>query len=50
MPFRSIFIAIFAGTSLILAAVIFHGARPESDLAHGSAEFVRATGKCGVGA
>ena len=46
MPFRSIFIAIFVGTSLILAAVIFHAARPESDLAHGSAEFVRATGKC----
>lgn len=50
MAFRSVFISIFIGTALIVAALVLNRARP--DLASGGygrergAQFVRATGKC----
>ena len=46
MDFKSVFIAIFFGTALIVAATIFNSHRPASDLQHPTAAHVRATGKC----
>ncbi len=46
MQFRSVFIAVFIGVSLILAALLINRARPSSETAQPSAAFVRATGKC----
>ena len=46
MQFRSVFIAVFIGVSLILSAVLINRARPASETAQPSAAFVRATGKC----
>ena len=46
MKFKSVFIAIFVSTSLILAALLIQSKRPMVDLAQPSADFVRATGKC----
>ena len=46
VQFRSVFIAVFIGTSLLLAAVLVNRARPAVETAHPSADFVRATGRC----
>ena len=46
MQFRSVFVAVFIGTSLIVAALLVNRARPASDTNQPSAAFVRATGKC----
>ena len=43
MSFRTTFIAVFLGGSLLLAAVLVNRARPESDLAHPSADRIRGT-------
>ncbi len=46
MQFRNVFIAIFIGSSLILAAVLVNRARPRVETSQPSADFVRATGRC----
>ncbi|MFQ5744548.1 MAG: multiheme c-type cytochrome [Acidobacteriota bacterium] len=46
MSFRSVFISIFIGTSLILAAFILHQRRPPQEADQPSPQFVQATGKC----
>ena len=42
MQFRSVFIALFIGTSLIVAALLINRARPSHETAQPSAAFVRA--------
>ncbi len=44
--FASVFVAIFLGTALIVAAMLIHSKRPATDLQQPSASFVKATGKC----
>ena len=46
MSFKSVFIAVFLGTSLIVIALIFNPNRPATDTNQPSPDFVRATGKC----
>ena len=46
MSFKSIFIAVFLGTALIVVALIFNANRPATDTSQPSPDFVRATGKC----
>ncbi len=46
MSFKSIFIAVFLGTALIVTALIFNANRPATDTSQPSPDFVRATGKC----
>jgi hypothetical protein len=46
MSFRGVFIAIFLGTSLVVAAFVLQVRRPGVELAQPSAAFVRASGKC----
>ena len=46
MSFKSVFIAVFLGTSLIVIALIFNANRPATDTNQPSPDFVRATGKC----
>ena len=46
MMFKSIFISVFLGTALIVAALIFNAKRPAQETEQPKAEFVRATGKC----
>ncbi|MDE0466952.1 MAG: multiheme c-type cytochrome [Candidatus Poribacteria bacterium] len=46
MSFKSVFIAVFLGTSLIVIALIFNANRPTTDTSQPSSDFVRATGKC----
>ena len=46
MQFRNVFIAVFIGTSLILAAVLINRGRPAVETAQPSADFVRASGRC----
>ena len=46
MSFRSVFIAVFLGSALILGAFLVHRARPERELAQPTGAHVRATGKC----
>ena len=46
MTFKSVFIAIFIGSSLIIAALIFNAKRPAQETEQPKAEFVRSTGKC----
>ena len=46
MSFRSVFIAIFIGTSLILAALIVNQQRPPGDTSRSSPQHIKATGKC----
>lgn len=46
MSFKSIFISVFLGTSLIVVALIFNTKRPTTETSQPSADFVRATGKC----
>ena len=44
--FKSVFIAVFIGTALIVVALLFNTYRPQRDTEQPQAEFVRATGKC----
>ncbi len=46
MSFKSIFISIFVGTSLVLAALIINSRRPSVETSQPTPEFIRATGKC----
>src|SRR5215469_15782872 len=46
MSFRGVFIAIFLGTALVLAAFMINSRRPRQDTSQPTAEFIRATGKC----
>ena len=46
MSFKSIFISVFLGSALIVAALIFNAKRPAQETEQPRAEFVRATGKC----
>ena len=46
MPFRSIFIAIVVGSSLILAALIVNRARPARETGQELPAFTQATGRC----
>ncbi len=48
MSFKSVFIAVFIGTSLIVAALILHRARPSKPTDQPSPQFVRAEGKCAM--
>ena len=44
--FKSVFIAVFLGSALIIAALIFNAKRPTQETEQPKAEFVRSTGKC----
>ena len=46
MSFKSIFISVLLGASLIVAALILNVKRPPTDTSQPSPDFVRATGKC----
>ena len=46
MPFRSIFISVVIGSSLILAALIVNRARPARETNQSAAAFVQASGRC----
>ncbi len=46
MAFRSVFIAVFLGTALIVAALVLNAERPDVETAQPDAALVRATGKC----
>ena len=46
MSFKSVFISVFLGTSLIVVALIFNANRPTTGTSQPSPDFVRATGKC----
>ena len=46
MSFRSVFIAIFIGTAMMLAALVVNTLRPAAELTGPTPEFVRATGRC----
>ncbi len=44
--FRSVFIAVFLGTALLLSAIVINSKRPVVERLQPSAQFVEATGKC----
>ena len=44
--FKSVFIAVFIGTALVVVALLFNMRRPQHETQQPSAEHVRATGKC----
>jgi hypothetical protein len=44
--FRAVFIAVFVGTALVVAAFLVNQARPDLDTAYETADLVRATGEC----
>ncbi len=46
MTFKAVFISIFIGTSMIVAALMINAKRPPGDTWGPTVEFVRATGKC----
>ena len=46
MLFRNVFIAIFIGAALVVAALLVNHQRPTIEVQQPSAEFVRASGKC----
>lgn len=46
MSFRGVFITVFLGTALIVAAFMINAGRPRSDVHYPSGALVRATGKC----
>ena len=46
MSFRGVFIAVFLGTAMIVAAFLISRARPREETAQPTAALVRATGKC----
>jgi hypothetical protein len=46
MTFKSVFIAVFLGTALIVAALLINSRRPSAERGQPSAALVEATGKC----
>ncbi len=46
MTFRNVFIAVFIGTALIVAAMLINKARPIIETTQPTPEYVRASGKC----
>ncbi len=46
MSFKQVFIAVFLGTALIVAALLVNARRPANERGQPTAELVRATGKC----
>ncbi|MCH9024968.1 MAG: nitrate reductase [candidate division Zixibacteria bacterium] len=46
MTFRNVFIAVFIGTALIVAAMLINKARPIIETTQPAPEYVRASGKC----
>ncbi len=44
--FRAVFVAVFIGTALVVAAVLVNGRRPAVETEQASADLVRATGAC----
>ena len=44
--FLALFIAVFIGTALIIAAIVLHKARPSEEVRQPSAQMIKATGKC----
>jgi hypothetical protein len=46
MSFRSVFVAVVVGFSLILSAFLINRARPRVETSQPTADFVRASGKC----
>ena len=46
MTFKAVFVSIFIGTSLIVAALVINAKRPAGDTSGPTPELVRATGKC----
>src|SRR5262245_26585051 len=46
MSFRGVFITVFLGTALVVAAFMINHRRPRQDVTEASAALVRATGKC----
>jgi hypothetical protein len=46
MSFRGVFLAIFLGTALVVAAFLINARRPRSEVARPTAALVRASGKC----
>jgi hypothetical protein len=46
MSFKHVFIAIFLGTALIVAAILLNAKRPVGERGQPTAELVRASGKC----
>lgn len=46
MTFKHVFIAVFLGTALVVAALLVNRARPHRETSQPTADFVRAAGKC----
>src|SRR5262245_23873269 len=46
MSFRGVFIAVFCGTALIVAAFMLNARRPRVEVVKPTAALIRATGKC----
>ncbi|MFQ5514883.1 MAG: ammonia-forming cytochrome c nitrite reductase subunit c552 [Myxococcota bacterium] len=46
MTFKSVFIAIFMGTALVVAALLVNRMRPAIEVAQPTPDLIRATGKC----
>jgi cytochrome c553 len=46
MAFRSVFIAVFLGTAIVVAAFMLNRARPARETEQPTAALVRASGKC----
>ena len=46
MTFRSVFIAVFLGTAILVAAFVLNSRRPAVDTNRANALMVKATGKC----
>src|SRR6516165_9105156 len=46
MSFKSVFIAVFLGTALVVAALLINGQRPSVERTQPSAALIEATGKC----
>jgi hypothetical protein len=46
MSFRGVFIAVFLGTALVMAAFALNARRPQKDLRQPGVQFIKATGKC----
>ena len=46
MTFKNVFIAIFIGTAMIVAAFLINNARPRIETSQPGPEYIRATGKC----
>ena len=46
MQFKSVFIAVFLGTALLVSALLVNSQRPSADTDRATVAHVRATGKC----